>query len=255
MLMLANTYEQQRVVGFPCVMQPKLDGVRAVWQNQQLQSKAGKVFNHLEHITVELLGISQQLDGELYSPTLPLPKLVALLNKKKLNKTELKQMQSVKLHVFDHIADGTFNQRYKALPAIIAGKQHLALVENVWVDDGLQLKAQYDAYLNAAYEGAMIRKPDSLYTAGRSDALLKLKPFFEAEFIIQNVVGVGVLECLTADGKPFHASIKGWTYKDKEQAWLKPKPFIGKPATIRHLGLLASGKPRSAQAVAIRDYE
>ena len=78
--MLAHDYNKRgKSAKFPCFVQPKLDGVRAVGSNG-LFSRARKPFAHLTHIVNELpSGII--LDGELYTNKLTFQEIVGLVKR------------------------------------------------------------------------------------------------------------------------------------------------------------------------------
>jgi DNA ligase-1 len=66
--MLALKYQEAgHRIKFPCYIQPKIDGLRAVYQNKALYSRLKNQFQNLEHITNELHSCKLNLDGELYS--------------------------------------------------------------------------------------------------------------------------------------------------------------------------------------------
>ena len=97
----------------------------------------------------------------------------------------------------------------------------------------------------------MIRKPKSHYFNGRSDTLLKIKSFYDAEARVLGYVQgsahkVGSLRCIMACGKIFKVG-SGLTEKDRA----KP-PKIGSIITYKFQELTNSGSPRFPTFVGVR---
>ena len=102
-------------------------------------------------------------------------------------------------------------------------------------------------------EGLMIRKPKSKYVNGRSDTLLKIKSFHDAEAIVIGYVPstsgaykCGSLQCRMACGKIFKVG-SGMTNKDRANP-----PKKGSIITYRFQELTNSGMPRFPTYVGVR---
>jgi DNA ligase-1 len=116
---------------------------------------------------------------------------------------------------------------------------------------------ELDSVVSQKGEGLMIQRPGSSYEPGRGSAILKLKPFKDAEAV---VVGhkpgkgkhKGVLGALTVrmpDGKTFDV---GSGLKDSDR---RSPPRIGAAITYRYTELTDGGIPKCGSFVAVRDYE
>ena len=102
-------------------------------------------------------------------------------------------------------------------------------------------------------EGLMIRKPKSKYVNGRSDTLLKIKSFHDAEAVVIGYVPstsgafkCGSLLCRMECGKTFKVG-SGMTNADRA----KP-PKKGSIITYRFQELTNSGNPRFPTYVGVR---
>jgi DNA ligase-1 len=80
-------------------------------------------------------------------------------------------------------AEGDFQTRSKRIVEIVqkANIPHLKAVAQFHVKNEAELKARLKKVVANGGEGLMLHRADALYTTGRSDVLLKLKPLFDAE--------------------------------------------------------------------------
>ena len=131
----------------------------------------------------------------------------------------------------------------------------------VYCDNIEQVEKYHDACVANGYEGVIIRNLDGVYEFGfRSNDLIKLKTFDDAEFEI-----VGVVEATGRDAGTavFVCKCKGGEFNVKPQGTreLRAKYFedadnlIGKMVTVQYQGLSDDGIPRFPSAISIRDYE
>jgi DNA ligase-1 len=160
--------------------------------------------------------------------------------------------------VFDMPEGGaTFGQRLSRLRALIAtlDSPYLTLVEQSRVADHAALTARLDAVVAAGGEGLMLHRDDAPYRATRSDDLLKLKPYMDAEArVVAHLPGkgkyagmLGALEVETAEGTRFAI---GTGFTDAQRS--SPPP-IGTLVTYKYHGLTARGVPRFASFLRVRE--
>jgi DNA ligase-1 len=135
----------------------------------------------------------------------------------------------------------------KFLRATVAeGNQVVTVVAQERCRGAAQLLAERDRVVREGGEGVMLRKPESVYEAGRSPTLLKVKPFDDAEAtVIAHEPGkgkfagkLGALRVRTDDGREFSIGT-GLTDADRESP-----PPLGTVITYRFQGLTAKGLPR-----------
>jgi DNA ligase-1 len=137
----------------------------------------------------------------------------------------------------------------------LAAVPWLQAVGQTRVADRAALMQQLDAVVRAGGEGLMLHRADAPYVTGRSDALLKLKPWQDAEAV---VVGhtpgtgkyqgmTGALEMEMPDGKRFRIG-SGLT-----DALRRQPPPLGMRITYRYQQLTKNGLPRFPRYLRVRE--
>ena len=108
--------------------------------------------------------------------------------------------------------------------------------------------------VKAGGEGLMLHRADAPYETGRSDTLLKLKPWLDAEaVVIAHLPGkgkyagqLGALRVRLADGREFRL---GTGFSDAQR---RNPPPIGSVVTYRYRELTGKGLPRFASFLRMR---
>jgi DNA ligase-1 len=116
------------------------------------------------------------------------------------------------------------------------------------------LKRQLRQVVKAGGEGLVLHRAEALYLAGRSDDLLKYKPYLDAEArVIAHLAGhgkytglLGALVVETESGQRFRL---GSGFSDQER---RQPPAIGTWVTYRYRDVTASGLPRFASYLRVR---
>jgi len=163
----------------------------------------------------------------------------------------------VRFMVFDLPADGRrFEARVGRMRTLLGttGIAWLRPVPQFRVRDAGALDARLKAVVAAGGEGLMLQHRDAYYRVGRSDHLLKLKPFDDAEArVVGHTAGkgkytgmLGALIVQRADGLRFRL-VSGLS--DAQRA--NPPP-VGAVVTYRYNGLTANGVPRFARFMRVR---
>jgi len=248
--MLARAYDSQDVVGW--MMSEKLDGVRALWDGENLISRNGNVFAAPDWFKAALP--TMPLDGELYIDRQMFQTTVGIVRKKNPIDAE---WQRIQYKVFDAPTQpGGFEQRLAAAHAALVGNRVALLIEQTACTSKAQLDAMFADLVGKGAEGLMLRRPSSAYEQKRSDSLLKYKPFDTDEAsVIGHMKGegrlagmVGALICLWK-GKQFQVGA-GMNDETRQHA-----PGIGAAITFGFQGLTDGGIPRFPVFVAERNYE
>jgi ATP-dependent DNA ligase len=263
---------------FPCYVQPKLDGVRmmAAFRRQpdaprmSLYSRTGKPFDHLlPHFDRDLRGLQLPagavLDGELYLHGVGFQTIVSMAKNTKTVATGCR----LQYHVYDVVLPGS-DQGYEsrmtflksAIPPPSAGPTTIVLVDTVMAAKEADVPRLLSRFEKDGYEGIMLRDRAAPYAVGkRSNALLKLKSFLDAEFEIVAVeeaggkdAGTALFVCMTPRGKTFRVRPHG-TASLRAQMLRRAAELIGKRLTVRYQELTDGGVPRFPVGVAVRDYE
>ncbi|MGC8120319.1 DNA ligase [Marinobacter sp. VGCF2001] len=253
-LPLANVYHPGVNLGDYWVSE-KLDGVRAYWDGKQLWSRGGHVYAAPDWFTRQFP--SQPLDGELWSGRGRFAELSGVVRKVQPVGREWRE---VRFHVFDlPTPDVPFEQRYRRLQQLVlqARSDYLVLVQQRAVASHDELMAQLQATEEAGGEGLMLKRRQSRYQAGRSDDLLKVKSHEDAEAtVVGHLPGkgkyqglLGALEVELDSGRRFRL---GTGFTDAER---RHPPAIGARVTFRYRGFTATGLPRFASFLRIRNDE
>lgn len=250
--MLASRFDARlhEVAGF--LVSEKLDGVRARWDGQHLLTRTGHAIDVPPWFTAGWP--RQPMDGELWTRRGDFQRVSDLV---RAAGREDAGWRPVRFMAFDLPADGGgFARRSARLRSLVlaADADTLGVIAQVRVRDRAALEARLQAIVDAGGEGLVLHRADAFYRAGRSDALLKFKPFDDAE---ARVVGyrpgkgkyagrVGALLVVDARGRRFAL---GSGLRDADRA--RPPP-IGAQVTFRYNGLTAKGTPRFARYLRVR---
>lgn len=233
----------------------KYDGVRAYWDGKALYTRSGNVINAPKYW---LTGFpSTPLDGELWIDRHQFSRLSGIIRKKSPTNDE---WQDVKFMAFDLPKDtGNFIERYRRLEATIYAAQldHLKLVEQQAVDSHFNLQKQLEHIASQGGEGLMLRRIDTVYTSGRSNDLLKVKPYMDDEAVVidhQQGQGkytdhLGALIVMDQNGREFKI---GTGFSDADRS---NPPAIGDTITYQYHGRTATGLPRFASYLRIKHSE
>jgi DNA ligase-1 len=266
--MLAVDYStRSHDISFPCYVQPKLDGVRAVYSNKNLFSRKSKLFSNLDFLLEELKKFGNlKIDGELYSDTLPFNELSGLLRKKKLTKDDAQKMsKNIKFVVYDLVSDSDYSDRLQVLrKAFSANKfSHLELIKTEILKSPEDLETFHNKYTTRGYEGVMIRNFLGPYLEkSRSKNLQKFKKFMDSEFeIVGFTEGTGIEAGLVlwvckvpgAGDATFTVRPTG-THSERAAQFKDAKKYVGKHLTVKYFELF-EGVPRFPIGISVRDYE
>jgi len=239
--MLAKKLEDRRDrVYYPCDVQPKLDGVRctAKWNNGtvELSSRSGKPY-HIKHISKALKKVLPRravLDGEIYHHGSSLQTINKLVKKAREESLDLE------FWAYDFIKKVTDS------PTWTERKFHLEELAEKFPSPIVHVRSQeakneediyklQSKFLEEGYEGAIVRLRNGVYRFGyRSDDLLKVKNFQDAEFrIVRYYLGEGKFSdictfvCEQEEGKEFGVVIKG-SLEERREITRNVEDHIGK---------------------------
>lgn len=190
--MLAATCENVADLRFPLYASPKLDGVRAVVINGKLKARSLKPIPNV--YVNEMFGRKDLngLDGELIWGD-PTSKSVYRDTIHATRNEDSTAGKKVKFFVFDDFTgpEKPFETRMKLSRLAQGDSDSLVFVEQLKVDSAAELLALEAEYLEAGYEGLILRSPDGKYKFGRStmkeQGMVKLKRFTDSEFLLLDV--------------------------------------------------------------------
>jgi hypothetical protein len=263
---------------FPCIGQPKINGIRGVVKNEDkvtIKSKEGTVYNVPQIIDFLNLnsdifsyGVNDQdflqliLDGELYIHGELLQDIRSAVVKHNLNTSR------VKLILFDLAIEELDNlDRWKIIKKHIKPKldQHLncpiEIIQSVIINNDEEAQAYTDKCIKLGFEGAIFRNKTNIYAfGGRPMSITKLKRKIDKEFKITNIVpqekdsSMGNYTCITPEGLYFDVTPRG-TDDFKRFLLNNKQTVIGKNLTIAFYEYTKDKKPFHILNNLIRDYE
>jgi ATP-dependent DNA ligase len=256
--MLAGKFSDQGDnLAYPCLVQPKFDGHRCIAIVDEhgkctLWTRSRKPITSMGHIIkeIEQLGVnSVMLDGELYNHDYKdrFEKLTSFIR----DSSAKPGSDVVQYHVYDVVTSQPQRLRTQWLHiAIVEGRfrkpatscDHIVYVRTDVADNEEDLMESFRIFLAIGYEGAMARNTEGTYVNKRSNDLLKIKEFDDAEFKVVGVeegrgklAGHGIFVCTTEEGNEFRAKMMGDT-ADLKQYWENPKFAVGRYLTVKYQG-------------------
>ncbi len=250
-ILLAEVYREQVDVTKYLVSE-KLDGVRAIWDGNTLRFRSGKEINAPRWFVDGLP--KRPLDGELWIARGAFERLSGIVRKDVPDDNEWRQ---VRYMIFELPgAPGTFRERAEVMRQIArdAKVPWLREIEQLSAVDRNSLQKRLKEVVKAGGEGLMLHRADALYETGRSDTLLKMKPWEDAEAVVIGYVPgkgkyagmLGALHVRADDGREFSL---GTGFTDQQR---RDPPPIGATVTYRYHDLTRKGIPRFASYLRVR---
>jgi DNA ligase-1 len=233
-------------------MSEKLDGVRGYWTGKEMISRSGNRFHIPTWFTKNFP--STPLDGELWIGRRKFSVLVGIIRRK----IPAAEWEKVRYLIFDAPqAEGGFEKRLDFARRWF--RQHpnpyTEVLKQQICENEMHLRRELGEIESLGGEGLMLRKPNSPYTVGRSDDLLKVKTYKDEEAkVIKHLAGsgkhagrLGALLVELPNGIQF-AIGTGFTDQERENP-----PSVGSMITFKYYGFHESGIPRFASFVRVRE--
>lgn len=244
-ILLAQTYRGQVDVARYLVSE-KLDGVRAIWDGKKLSFRSGKEIQAPRWFLEALP--KQPLDGELWMGRGSFERLSGIVRRDSPDDAE---WQQVRYMIFELPgAAGSFRERAESIRQIVsqANVPWLREIDQFSLVDRSALQTQFNKIVKAGAEGLMLHHADAEYQTGRSDVLLKMKPWDDAEAEVvghkpgkgKNAGALGALRVRTPEGREFYL---GSGFADEQR---RHPPEIGAVVTYRYREFTEKGLPRFA---------
>ena len=251
-LLLAQVYRPGMPLGDYWVSE-KYDGVRGFWDGRTLRTRGGETVAAPAWFTAGWPDVP--MDGELWAGRGRFSHAQSTVRQLQPDDAAWRQMRFM---VFDLPAHGgTFDQRLPALNILVAR------IDQPWVQAVPQRRVANDAALQALLrstvraggEGLMLHRGASLYRAGRSDDLVKVKTHEDTEArVVAHLPGkgrhagrMGALLVEMPTGQRFRLGA-GFSDADREHP-----PPVGSWVTYRFRGTHEGGLPRFASFVRLRE--
>lgn len=248
-LLLAHRWETQDPTGW--WLSEKLDGVRAYWDGKQFISRLGNAYLAPDWF---IEGLPEfPLDGELFAGRGRFQHAVSVA--RRMDKGD--GWSSLAYVIFDAPAlSHGFEDRIKHLEDHFGAKPwpQARVLEHRVCTGHDDLATELRRIEDLGGEGLMLRRPGSIYVAGRSDTLLKVKSFLDTEArVVGHQAGtgkhkgrLGALLVELADGTRFKV---GTGLSDAERG---DPPEVGDIITVRYQELTDAGVPRFPSYIGLR---
>ena len=231
----------------------KFDGVRAQWDGRTLRFRGGGIVPAPAWFTANFPALP--LDGELWIARGQFDALSGTVRRIEPVDVEWRQVRYLVFELPG--AAGNFSERIRQMQSLVAqaAVPWLQAIEQTRVADQAELMQRMHAIVRTGGEGMMLHRADAPYLTGRSDVLLKLKPWQDAEAVVVayspgkgKYLGMtGALQVEMPDGKRFQIG-SGLT-----DALHRQPPPIGARITYRYQQLTKNGLPRFARYLRIRE--
>ena len=270
--MLAHKYNPDKA-DYPAFIQPKLDGVRCLFNASGAFSRAGNQFMNVDHIEKALKPFFAKnptavLDGELYNHGLKhdFEKIISLVRKKKPTKDDkLEAAELVEYHIYD-VASMTFATYSTRLNYVndLTYTHPICKVDTKVALDFDEAVKMHNKNLKLGYEGSIYRSFEGKYKGTRSWDLMKFKDFHDAEAtIIGYEEGKGKREGTLGkfimrdyEGNEFGCPPgKGYDYEGMKDLLDNIHDYIGQWATFTYFQRTPAGSYRHPLFKCLRNYE
>lgn len=248
-LLLAQTWDgESRPNGW--WMSEKLDGLRAYWTGQRFLSRQGNQFDAPAWFTAGLPNMP--LDGELWLERRSFQKTVSIVRRHDGGE----QWRQIRFVVFDAPAvPAPFEERLHEIGKLVLDNGHyFRTLPHIRCKSREHLMSELERINGLGGEGVMLREPGSLYEPGRSNTLLKVKTFHDAEATIIGLLPgtgrhkgrLGAVLVMLSDGTQFSVG-SGFTDAQRDNP-----PTVGSVITFRYQELSTAGVPRFPTFVRVR---
>lgn len=251
-IQLATVYHQEIDIKDFWVSE-KLDGIRAYWDGKNLISRQGNIFN--APLWFSRAFPDTPLDGELWIARNQFEQVSAIVRQKQAT---AEQWQRVSFMIFDLPASSEkFSERIKKMEKIVADSTspYLKMIKQQKLPNNTQLQLLLEQVISQGGEGLMLHRGSAYYQAKRSQDLMKLKMYQDAEAVVlehlpgdgRNSGRLGALLVKTEAGIIFKI---GTGFSDLER---ENPPAIGATITYQYIGTTKNSVPRFASFMRIRD--
>jgi DNA ligase-1 len=218
-------------VRFPCIVQPKIDGVRALNINGTLTGRSLKPFEGFGITEYFSKGEFHRLDGEMTLGGNPCntDRLCSNTTGAMGRFKDVTEMADLHWHVFDDLSTSSlpYIERYKRLHYYVQRLDHprVHLVPMYEVFGPNELQRYINQFANEGYEGTIIRNPDAPYKEGRAtkkgQELWRVKPWADAEILVTGITEGEV------NGNEAKTNALGRTERSSHKAGMVPNGQVG----------------------------
>ena len=253
---LADTWNPDKHDPTGYYLSEKLDGQRCVWDGTALWSRTGHRLDTAPAWFTNDLPADVWLDGELFLGRGRFQELQSC----KASATDPRWRQ-VQLVVFDAPqVPGDFPTRLAALQRALGGCSVARVLEQAVCTGRTHVEMELEAVLGRGGEGVMLRNPQTPYEHKRTQNLLKVKRWHDAEaVVVAHVPGkgkhqgrMGALQCRMTTNCTSKTFKLGTGFND---AVREHPPTVGTIVTYKYQELTNGGIPRFPVFLRVRGKE
>jgi len=247
--LLAKVYKQENVSEW--WVSEKQDGVRVIWSGEKLHFRSGKLISVPDWFTENFP--EQLMDGELWMGRGTFEKLSGIVRNIQPNHNDWRQVRYMLFELPEH--PGTFTRRVRKMVKLTETLKisWLQPIPQIRLNSEDALLNMLDEIVTKGGEGLILHRADSLYHSGRSDDLLKLKPWQDAEATVVEILPGkgkfnGMMGSLLVTDESARRFRIGTGFSNKER---KNPPAVGTVITYKFTGTTKKGLPKFASFLRI----
>lgn len=248
-------------VDYPCIVSPKIDGLRCVYEDGVLYSRNGKELQGLDWLKSRLAYAVRdteikRLDGEIIAPGQHFDEISGKLRSFNENK-------DAHYYIFDIVVDATVplytRMAAMAMWATRNRASGFSVLNNVTCFTQEEVFRQYDKALASGFEGVMVKGYSSCYFDGRSYDWQKVKKHDTLDLPVIGIEDgegrleglVGALVCQLPNGKTTKV---GTGLSDAQRRlWMQgPSNIIGKTVEVEFMEYSSKGVLRHPRLKCVR---
>lgn len=217
----------QESVKFPCILMPKIDGVRGINLAGSVTGRSLKPFRNPVVTRMFSGNATLGFDGELVRGSITSNNLcketTGMLNKATSDTPD----SCVYWYVFDYAVDGVYVDRLKALQIAVAalGSENVKVVPWEFAYSWAEVQAYEKKCVAEGYEGVILRDPYSPYKPGRCTpkeaAFMRIKRFVDFECRLLSILPA------EKNNNPSKNNPLGYTERTSHKAGKTPKKEVG----------------------------
>lgn len=252
-LLLASVNKENSLEGtkYPAIVQPKLDGCRAVYFPDKgvfmgrngREVENAQIYNHIQIPNKDYV-----LDGEFYSFKRKFNEIVGYFTAE-----DRELPEDIKFVVFNAIpikdwynqkTELSYGEQLGIINNIASESKNLERIRYAIANTDEEVRFFYQKFLDQGFEGAMVRNMDTTYAWERvkvkDGVLTKIKPFDYADCTILDAYEgegkyVGKLGGFVVDYNGVKVDIGGgYTDAMREDFWKNKDQMIGKPCRVKY---------------------
>lgn len=286
--MLAATVEDLNTLDMssPLLVSPKIDGVRGIFKNGMLMSRAMKIIPNqkLQHLVSTLYEkYETYIEGIDCEIVMGAPTAEDCYRKTtSAVMSHNADIEGVKFLAFDRLSEQNYARRIMTLDSF-GGV--IVKVPQILATSYQEISRWHDVYAQEGYEGIILRCPNAPYKYGRSTlkerGLLKYKKFTDDEGVVigfeelmtnnntqeknelgyskrsskkENLAGANTLGALIVeyDGLTFKIGT-GFTQADRDHIWENRCAYLGKLVKFKYFAVGVKDAPRHPVWLGFRD--